>query len=754
MGSENSALKHDALEEPPFTLPSGVNIYPAVLQRGKLASVFVYKSENEDNVNKTAKHLKTLRHPCLLRFLSCTVEIDGIHLVTERVQPVEKVLENLSSSEICAGIYDVLQALVFLHDRGNLTHNNVCLSSVFVSEDGHWKLGGMETVCNQKEATAEFLRSIKSVREKTGIPPEEMRADFQHLPEGQGHSRDAYSFGAMVENLLTFLNEEVSEDVLFGFQQTVRSILLNPDPAHRPPLSSLLSHEFFRNDFLEVVSFLNTLTLKTEEEKTEFFKFLLDRVAGLSEKLIASRLVPLLLNQLVFAEPVAVKSFLPHLLGPRIDKVGENQINGLLSPAVFQAHVSPALLKLFEVHEEHVRIVLLSHLDAYAELFTQKELKNIILPQVLLGLRDTSDALVAVTLQSLGVLVSLLGPDVVVGGDRTKIFKCSAPSFTKTADLSPQESPTHIMSCQSKQTYKPLQNNPSGVLFKCPNSGNMSFSNKNHVPRQDSHAAFKKGEQDSPLSLNGGPAGLNASRSDGSCRLGIEKITEEWPDWSECEEPETDQSTTVCTGRQEEFCAGRSPCLTNHPADKKTWADKAYLPSSQRSSGNSPDALGSDESAEPHLLPRTLELKREFRTLPSNSSSGPSSNGSGYDHKDLQDEISRQPKASHLERSPKLGGGLGEEFTIQVKKKELHDPELDWFADMVPDIKPASALQVLPELGPCPVAQSNLDAVSSSVGDAQKVQFSAKFAAAAVTEVDDIGWEEEEELKWEDETNW
>ncbi|XP_063283050.1 protein-associating with the carboxyl-terminal domain of ezrin [Pelobates fuscus] len=722
MGSESSSLRGFTLQDPPWNQPSGLTIYPALLADSRPASVFVYQPENQSMVDKAAKHLKTLRHPCLLRFLSCTVEEDGIYLVTERVQPLEILIQKLSTDEICAGVYDVLQALVFLHERGMVSHNNVCLSSVFVSEDGHWKLGGMEMVCKLTEVVPES-------------------AEFGIIPISLSHARDAFSFGRLAESLLAHVKDQ--NEALSSFKSTVKNSLLNPEPELRPAISTLLSHGFFRNDFLEVVNFLESLTVKSEDEKSEFFKCLLDKVSPLPEELISSRLVPLLLNQLVFAEPMAVKCFLPHLLRPKRDIMGRNREDCLLSPALFQTRVIPMLMKMFEVHEEHVRVVLLTHIDAYGELFTLKELKDIILPQVLLGLRDTSDLLVSVTLRGLAALVCLLGPEVVVGGGRVKIFKSSTPGFTKTTDITPEGSPVHAANNYRMLLNQEVRSNIPTVLDKGhlpgtePVHQKILFNKelKNKEPLKETRPNLST--PSAILSLTPSLNGVTQFPNTFGTRINHgPKPSEEWPDWNEpdvsSEKPgklhvksmDSEVTDDVDTEPWDDF--GSSSEMAN-------CSKSAHLDLANASASGFDPVLSLDNSSQNWTTDITKPIKETKKLV-------------------LTYVNALQEKAPEK----KLGAGLGEEFTIKVTRKS-RDPELDWFADMTPEIKASSVpfngstfgAESLSELGDN-VSNKVQNFTDSSSSEARA--FSSKFAATEVTEVEAEGWGEENDFSWEEDS--
>lgn len=231
------------------------------------------------------------------------------------------------------------------------------------------------------------------------------------------------------------------------------------------------------------------------------------------------------------------------------------------------------------------------------------------------------------------------------------------------------------------------------------------------------------GKQDS-LNLYNIPSGISTINNGKNCHHVTEK-TEEWPDWNEYEELKPEKSKIADT-KLKDFCVNSHPCLANHDGEEKS--------PFKLSSGNTHYDRGINDIAELQLPPNTFAPTKELRTLQNNPLPESISNSDGCDPRD-QDQKSYLTKTSFLEKSPKLKSGLGEEFVIQVKRKELHDTELDWFADMVPDIKSSSSLLVLPELETHSFIQSNSERVLSSMSDGQEMQFSSKFAASEIAEV-------------------
>ena len=80
-----------------------------------------------------------------------------------------------------------------------------------------------------------------------------------------------------------------------------------------------------------------------------------------------------------------------------------------------------------ESHELHVRIVLLENIGGYAPICDQEDLEMLILPEVLLGLKDYRVEMIQATLHALGDLVPLVGTEAVLGSSTQQLFTDAKP---------------------------------------------------------------------------------------------------------------------------------------------------------------------------------------------------------------------------------------------------------------------------------------------------------------------------------------
>lgn len=232
----------------------------------------------------------------------------------------------------------------------------------------------------------------------------------------------------------------------------------------RPLLSAIQLHNYFTHDFVIIHGFLSELALKTQPAKQEFFKTLNEKLKQFDENAIGTQLSELLLSRLVLLEPSAQFYFIPFLLKPQNLEDDEEASDGLFSTPAFVKFIVPKLKQVFCVLDVQIRLTLLEHFHLYVNTFSKEELLDEILPQLLLGIKDTNDLLVTKTLLCLADLIPILGASQVIGKNRRKLF----------ADGRPQQ--TEVWNNDQPRSITPVMNSSMDILLSSSPVDNVDIS--------------------------------------------------------------------------------------------------------------------------------------------------------------------------------------------------------------------------------------------------------------------------------------
>ncbi|XP_012055272.1 PREDICTED: protein-associating with the carboxyl-terminal domain of ezrin [Atta cephalotes] len=434
MGNEKSALRGLEIEDKAIEVTDYWMHYDAYVHDSSLQRLSIFISEpslhfaatfgRPSPLERAAKNFMLHRHPCILKYISSWSKGSKFFLATEEARPLVQVIEKQNILQICIGLHSILRALIFLHETALASHNNVCSSSIYVTAEGYWKLGGLECLCKFADASPTYYQRIKNYRYEKAISSNEDIADL--VKTANLTAIDSYAFGVLAEDILKNLKDTDEAPNLLEFSEFCKKNLQNSDAYLRNSLLNVLQHSFFTHEFIRIHAFLEELPLKTDVEREEFFTKLRQQLQMYPEAVVAEQLGRVLLSRIVLLDSTAQVKLLPFIFKPKDEK---NDLGtSLFTIPTFKTILVPRLLQMFCIRDVSIRLLLLSHFSSFVHIFEADELKNHILPELLVGIKDTNDDLVCATLRALADIVPILGAAAVIGGNRGKLFTDGRPN--------------------------------------------------------------------------------------------------------------------------------------------------------------------------------------------------------------------------------------------------------------------------------------------------------------------------------------
>lgn len=432
-----------------------------------------------------------------------------------------------------------------------------------------WKLGSLYWTSSINTENEDFFSHLISFHTSHGtlktLPPEDREVSSHKLIRSskEVHRRDSYAFVNLVGQLLydsknpPKLSDMIlaSENSIQSFSYTIKSFVdnLNSLPFdERKTMEELLNNKLFVNCvFVQIRQFFNNFNTFSEFEKGKFFETFIEQLQMLPDPcLVVNVFMMIVSSRVIMSNDFIYNDVMPYFLIPLKEESGQSMVDDtesqqetddvhfiktysltdgrkialspLINTSIYREKIIDQIANLYCVHDYKIRMLLLLYLPHYGSLISKHRLRKIILPQILLGIKDSSNELVSLTFRALAVLIDLFGVVNVLGGsNRTRYF---INGVSRHSRLSSQTTNTESNLDERDLSNVSIKSNASSSSFNYKMSSHLiserSSPDGDEIGRTSQLCQSESNEQlkqDNSFMKN-----LNWKEND-----------EDWPEWEE-----------------------------------------------------------------------------------------------------------------------------------------------------------------------------------------------------------------------------
>lgn len=196
---------------------------------------------------------------------------------------VFEVTDVFAPNVICA----TQNAVAFLNNDCKMVHANLAPSSLFVTPGGDWKLGGFDLAYSYSEDIPQSSRLHADILPAQYRSPELGKRNWSAIEKAAPWATDAWSLGCVIYEAF---NKDFSKQQQLGSPAAIPRTLVDKykqlllvDPASRLNPLRVLESKFFDNEVVNAVAFVDSLPIKSDEEKQTFFADFAARVDSYPE---------------------------------------------------------------------------------------------------------------------------------------------------------------------------------------------------------------------------------------------------------------------------------------------------------------------------------------------------------------------------------------------------------------------------------------------------------------------------------------